>query len=327
MPTPDHPHFTESQDTPSLEHWLSTEFREQYDTQYRILNKLGLLDILPESGETGIIGIDNKEYPIPTREAIEQEIRAHREVYETKMNQGFTQIQLTPFGIPLDVLTSTLERRIREHHKQGKLLATKEKPDDPDEPLDIDTNQPLYVWNEWRNSDKDGRCVYYSTSFNQTNHGGHTKTEILKAQEGTPFAGWNVLLLEPDMMNIPREGRGKTKGGRKQLETNKTPMEYIRQLQTNPQYTNEQGETNEDWLTKFITHLEKTNQVIDDWQGKGSACFLAGSYIPVSVGLGGGHWVRDGRQASLDGGVAWRRFSVYGFRSAVGFGRKLVFES
>ncbi len=52
-------------DTSSLDIWLATEFRAEHDRQYRILNKLGLLDILPESGEMGIIGLDNQEYPIP----------------------------------------------------------------------------------------------------------------------------------------------------------------------------------------------------------------------------------------------------------------------
>ena len=311
-------------DTSSLDIWLATEFREEYDRQYRILNKLGLLDILPESNEMGIIGIDNQEYPIPSKETIEQEIKRNREVYETKLSQGFTEIQLTPFAIPLDNLISTLEQRIKEHHKQGKLLATKESPSDKDEPLDLDTNQPVYVWDEWKGSDIDGSGVYHPTSFDQTKHNGYTKAEVLKAKEGLPLAGWNVLMVEPNK-NIPRQGKGKTIGKRKQIETNQTPREYLKQLQTNPEYANEQGMTNEDWLTMFITHLEKTNQVIDDYSGKGSANFLAGSYKPSSDFLGYGNWNRDNRQAFLYRGNPGNRVSSTGLRSAVGIGQELVF--
>jgi len=320
----------DKRDNSSLDYWLATKFREDYNRQYQILNRLGLLDILPESGEMGIIGIDNKEYPIPDKETIEQEIRRNREVYETKLSQGFTKIQLTPFAIPLDILIATLEQRLKEHHKQGKLFTTKEKSEDPDEQLDLNINQPVYVLDEWRGSDKNGQCKYYPTSFDKNNCGGHTKAEILKAQEGSPLAGWSVLLIEPNM-NISRQGQGKTIGNRKQIEANQTPIDYLKQLQTDPQYANEQGLTNEDWLTILITYLEETNQVIDDPQGRGSASFLAGSFNLFSglfSGLlGYGRWFRAGRQASLFRYDPRFQPSINGLRSAVGVGRKLRFES
>lgn len=316
----------DKRDTSSLDYWLATEFREQYDRQYKTLNRLGLLDILPKSGEMGIIGIDNKEYPIPSKEAIEQEIKRNKEVYETKLAQGFTQIQLTPFAIPLDNLISTPEQQLKIHHKQGKLLATKENINDPDVPLDLDTNQPVYIWNEWKGADKDGSCKYYPSSFDQDDHSGHAKAEILKAQDGLPLAGWNVLLVEPSK-NIPRQGKGKTKGKRKQIEANQTPIEYLKQLQTDPQYANEQPLTNEDWLIQFIAYLEENNQVIDDYSGKGSACYLAGSFKASSRGLGYGGWYRGCARAFLGRCDPGYRNSGDGLRSAVGVGSKLVFES
>ncbi len=319
-------HQGDRRDNSSLDYWLATEFRTEYDRQYRILNRLGLLDILPKSGEAGLIGIDNKEYPIPSKEALEQEIKRNREVYETKLAQGFTQIQLTPFAIPLDNLINTLETSLKTHDKQGKLLGTKANPEDPDEPQKLDTNEPMYVWDEWRGSDKSGECVYYPASFDENNHGGHTKAQILEAQAELPLAGWNMLLVEPNK-NIPRENKGKTIGKRKQLEANKTPTEYLKLLQTDPQYQSEQGLTNEDWLTMFMTHLEETNQVIDDWQGKGSACYLTGSFKPSSRSLGYGYWYRDVGRAYLCGGDPGFRVGGSGSRSAVGVGEKLVFES
>ena len=236
-----------------------------------------------------------------------------------KLAQGFTQIQLTPFAIPLDNLINTLETSLKAHHKQGKLLGTKENPEAPDEPLELAADQLMSVWDEWRGSDKDGSCVYHPTSFDQTKHNGHTKAEILKAQEGLPLAGWNVLMVEPNK-NIPRRNQGKTIGKRKQLETNKKPTEYLKLLQTDPQYQNEQGLTNEDWLIEFLIHLEENNQVIDDWKGKGSACYLTGSFKPFSRGLGVGGWYRDVSRASLRGNDQGSRDDRSGSRSAVGVG-------
>lgn len=135
-----------------LELWLETEFTEVYKSQVEIFHRVGLLELLPESGEMGIRGIDGKEYPIPSKDKIREEILSNREKYEAKMKQGFTQIQFTPFGVPLEKLTTILEQRILSHYKEGKLLATKDNPTDPDVKLELDTNQPLFKWDGWLDS-------------------------------------------------------------------------------------------------------------------------------------------------------------------------------
>ena len=313
-----------------LDNWFETEFNEQYDSQVKILQRLGLVDLLPDSEKMGIVGIDGKEYPVPSKEDIIREIKSNPEKYETKMRQGFVKIQLTPFAVPLEKLTMTLERTLLDHYKRGKLFATKEKSSDPDEPLKLDTKTPLFKWEGWidpnapegqRGADVTGDCVYHVTNFDKTNHGGQTKDEILKAGEGLSFNGWEVKLLESSP-NIPRENKGKTIGGRKQLETNKTPDDYLRLMQTDHEYKHEQGLTNEDWLTQFIIHLEQTNQVIDDLEGKGSVCFLAGSFSKGSRYLGRSAWNRSARRADLGGDVPTGRHYYGGLRPAVAVGRR-----
>ena len=312
----------------SFEYYLDIALEQQYRQTAKILDRLGLLEILPECGEKGIMGIDGHEYPFPSLDSIKAKMRADKEKFKTKFNQGFTQIQLTPFGLPLEMLAAKLEEQILKHHHDGKLLATKANPTDPDEPLELDTNQPLFVWDQWidktkplgqQGADVNGQCVYHPTAFDKINHHGQTKQQILDQQRQTndPFAGWEVKLIETNP-NIPREGKGHTEGHRKQLETNQTPTQYQKLLQTDPQYQHEHGETNEDWLTQFLVHLEQTNQVIDDWQGKGSATFLPGSYLPASVRLGYGYWFRVCRQAYLYGYGPGFRSSGFGLRSAVG---------
>ena len=209
------------------------------------------------------------------------------------------------------------QQTILKHHKAGKLLATKEKPTDPDEPLELDETQPVWKWDGYDNADVEGKIVYYPKEFSQ-NHQGKTKKELLKEQ-----GGWNIILIE-DLPNIPREGKGKTigspstsLGARKQFEANKTPVEYLKTIQTAKQYQNEQGMTPEDQITYAITHLEETNQVIDDYSGKGSVSYQLGAYFATSGDVPDAFWHRDGRLALLGRFVAGYSYSFDGARSVV----------
>ncbi|MFH2018480.1 MAG: hypothetical protein ABII98_00650 [bacterium] len=341
----EHPPIPESEKEVSLEQWLATDFKQQYNKLVETLGrsvelangkKISILEQL-STGEVGITGIDGVEYPLPKtdeyRENLRQEaeelgmteeeiseklkdivtiedvIRENKEVNETKLKQGFTRLQMTPLGMPLEKLAMVLERTILAHAKAGKLFAVKDQPTDPDELLELDINQPLYKWDGWiipnlpegaRGADVTGECKYHAKQLTKDNHGGKTKTDILKEQvkNKSPFAGWEVKLLEANI-NIPRQNKGKTKHNRKQLETNQTPNEYIQTLLTNPQYAHEQGITLEDWITLALTYLEEHNQMIDDYQGKGSACFPTGSYNFARDNVAYAYWYRDDRQARL----------------------------
>jgi hypothetical protein len=91
------------------------------------------------------------------------------------------------------------------------------------------------------------------------------------------------------------------KKGRKQLEANQKPTDYLKTLQTDPNYANESGITPEDWTIYFLTHLEKTNQVIDDWQGNGKISWNLGGYFPESSDVPSACWYRGGRRAYAGG--------------------------
>ncbi|MDP2704778.1 MAG: hypothetical protein Q8O71_00015, partial [bacterium] len=79
----------------------------------------------------------------------------------------------------------------------------------------------------------------------------------------------------------------------------------------------EQGMTTEDWLILAITHLESTNEVIDDYQGKGKIARNFGQYFPVSGCVPSAGWGRGYRRAGLGGGEADGRDDDVGARSAV----------
>ena len=72
------------------------DLEKEYTRIITALERTGILTHLSESDNSGVIGMDGKEYPVPTLERL-QEIFAHNEeLVERKMPQGFTQLQLTP---------------------------------------------------------------------------------------------------------------------------------------------------------------------------------------------------------------------------------------
>jgi len=289
--------------------------KEQYESQLRILENTSVIETL-STGEKGITGIDNKEYPIPSYQEIRTRIREskeHEEFLETKADQGFKKLLLVPFGMSLDTLIEKYKQVILKHKQEGKLLATKENPSDPDEQLELDTNEPVWVWDKYNQADKEGKLVYYPKQFTETNHGGKTKEQILQNARDNK-GGWNILLVE-DLPNIPRQGKGKTigdKAPRKQIEAGLTSEDYLKLLQENPQYKGEQGQTPEDRIIYAITHLHETNQVIDDYQGKGSVSYEVGAWFPVFRRVPGSCWARANRQAYLGRDVSDYRNRSFG---------------
>src|SRR3989344_6570550 len=271
------------------------KIKEQWETQVRTLDKLGILEIFPESKDLGIRGVDGKEYPVPNAEAIEARLAANQELVARKMEQGFTKMLIVPFGYPLDKLVDKYRKAILRHHKEGKLLATKESPSDPDEPLDLNEGEPVYTWSEYQDADRNGKLVYNPQSFGRS-HGGKTKAEMLQ----DPKNAWAVVLLE-DMPNIPRAGRGKTVEGRKQVEAGKSPEEYLELLRKEKAYKGEEGLTPEADLLYALTQLEETNQVANDYQGKGSISYQLGAFFPSSGNVPLSCWDRNYRRANLDG--------------------------
>ena len=170
---------------------------------------------------------------------------------------------------------------------------------------------PLWKWEKYTNADESGNLVYYPEKFDKNNHQGKTKAEAIKEQ-----GGWNIILIE-DMPDIPRQGKGKTVGDRKQLEARSTPKEYLQTLATDPVYQHESGMTPEDQLMYAITYLEENQKIMDDYQGKGSVSYQIGAYFPSSDDVPHAYWYRGHRQAYLSGSGVDDRVDHCGVRSAV----------
>ncbi|TAK96634.1 hypothetical protein EPO05_01340 [Patescibacteria group bacterium] len=293
--------------------WLFSELpretlRKKYDSEIQILTQNGLLETFP-TGEQGITGIDGVEYPFPTFSQITKQLQARPELRE-KMQQGFTQLQITPFALPLQKLTDTVSEAILRHKKANQLFATKLNQDDPNEPLillELDEANPLNVRGSYVNADISGGLVYFPLKFDPENHQGQTKQQLLQTK--LTFPGFFITLTESNQ-NIPAGNKDQTQGGRKQPEDNQAPNDYLRQLQTQS-HQHERGLTPEEWLIRFLQHLEQTNQVIDDYQGHGKYCYNLAGYFPASGNVSGASWVRLGQRADLN----WNGVDFWGLNN------------
>ncbi|MBI2054221.1 MAG: hypothetical protein HYT36_02720 [Candidatus Staskawiczbacteria bacterium] len=310
----------EGKEGQELEPWLA----QQYEKQIDILRDACGFEL--ESGEVGITGIDGKDYPVPTQEEIAVLVAENRELIEKKKEQGFTKLLLVPFGMKLEYLIHAYQDVITKHKETNKLFTAKKDASDPNEklvPLELDESKPVWVWDQYDNADINGKLVYHPEKFDKKDHQGKTKGELL--QQG---GGWSILLIE-DMPNIP-EIDPKTIGGRTQIDAFgnamekflsgkevPTPKEYLSFLDHYEAYQGEQGMTPEDQLMYAISHLEETDQVIDDYQGNGKISYQIGAYFPSSGGVPGAYWYRGFRQAYLYGDDVGDRNDNCGVRSAV----------
>src|SRR3989339_1855097 len=139
--------------------------REQYTSQVSLLEQAGILK------EGVILGIDGNTYPIPTLEQIAMRLFERRETLETKHDQGFTKLLLVPFGMSLDALRKTLKQFLLKYKKDNPTF-------------NLDTNQPLWTWEGYQGADMGDSpdLVYEPRSFDEKDHQGKTKAQILKEQ-------------------------------------------------------------------------------------------------------------------------------------------------
>ncbi len=249
------------------------ELKAQYDLQKNILFRTAVIGQLLGKDDLGFVGIDGKEYSIPTYEDIEKKVKEQEGVLTQKAGEGFVKLLLVPVGMRLGVLIEKYKQVLLTHLREGALLATKKVQDDPDEPIELDGEKPIWVWDGFVEADVNDLLLYYPQEFSAQNHGGKTKRELLADNHG-----WNVLLIEY-LPNIPREGAGEDINGRKQLEAGKSPREYFRIIKEDQAYAHDLVFSIEDQLVYAITHMEETNQIMNDWEGNGSSAFQLGAYM------------------------------------------------
>ena len=286
------------------------------------LNNSGVISVLPRSRVPGVIGIDGKEYPVPTQELLQEVFARNKELVDLKMRQGFTQLLLTPIAMPISKLIELVIMAIQKHTVAGKLFQTKQDPADPDIPVRVNKDEQIWVWSRVLKALDTPHLVYFPQKYINPGHHGFAKGEVIRNSHFCAAPGWSVALIEP-MAIMPLAGQAKIMGDRKQLEPYSTPRDYL-QILSAPAYQGETGWTLEDFLTHFITQLETTNQVSHD-RFDSNALWLLGSYLPDLIPtphiVMEGFWSRKvGHKIYLSAHRSGNRFHGWVARTAVRLG-------
>ena len=262
------------------------------------LNRTGILTLLPKSESIGVIGIDGKEYPIPNQEQVVELFAHNRELVDRKVPQGFDRLELTPIAMPTPLLIDRMKAALLKHAAEGTMYQTRRSPSDPFIPVRVNTEKQVWIWDTLRQALETDELVYFPQAY-ASNHRGQTKLEVVNNGRICAVPGWSVGLVE-SVPILPQQGRGKTVGGRRQLEIGSSPREYLQTLQTEA-YQGETGKTLEDFMTKFLTHLETTNEVSNDVHDN-NALWCLGQYLKVTYAelVPTGRWHRDVGRARLD---------------------------
>jgi len=271
---------------------------KEYARCITALNRTGILTLLPKSENIGVIGIDGKEYPIPTREQVVELFDHNRELVGRKVPQGFDRLELTPMAMPTPLLIDRMKAAILKHAAEGKICQTRRVASDPFMPVRVNAEKQVWIWDGLKQAIDTDELVYFPQEYS-TNHRGQTKLEVVNNGRICAVPGWSVGLVESLPM-MPQQGEGKTLGGRRQLEIGSSPNEYFQTLQLEA-YQGETGKTLEDFITRFLTHLETTNEVSNDVDDKNAVWCLA-QYLRVSYGdlVPTGRWHRSVGRARLD---------------------------
>jgi len=327
MPTPEHRSPGQPESSASLREKAESlaerlHLKEQYRSQVKILYQSRLIESFPATNqhprpELGIIGVDQQQHYLPDYQNLLDRLSANPEKAELiakKIEQGFTRLLLVPLALPLEtIIQKYKETLLLTNQKPGGIKST------DGSHLELDTEDPLCLWEELLKSDQPQTPPDQQLEYQVRNYDGSTKeqrqgkykSELLTTN---PSNAWQILLVE-DCPDIPAEGKGQTKAGRKQIEANQSAKDYLQLLQTDPQYQSEQGLTPEAQLLLSLTRLQETQTATNDWQGSGKINRLVGTYLAGDVPYF--CWFRVSRRPDLGGFYPGFRDFYAGFSPAV----------
>lgn len=275
-----------------------TNLEKEYARTITALNRTGILTLLPRSENLGVIGIDGKEYPVPTQEQVVELVANNRELVGRKVPQGFDRLELTPMAMPLPYLFDLMKAAILKHAAEGKIYQARRSASEPHTPVRVNKEKQVWIWDTLRQAIDTDELVYFPQEYS-SNHRGQTKLGVINNGRICAFPGWSVGLVESFPI-MPEQGQGRTLGGRRQLEIGSSPNEYLQSLQSEA-YQGETGKTLEDFICKFLTHLETTNEVSNDVDDNNALWCLA-QYLKISYAelVPTGRWHRSVGRTRLD---------------------------
>jgi len=293
---------TQKRNAPALAFAIKTPCKFPVEKEYtrciETLAKSGVIGPLPKSGSIGAIGIDGKEYPVPTLGQVLGLFSGNRELVEKKFPQGFDRLELVPMAAPVLFLADLMRATILRRMAEGKIFRTRRGPFDPLVPVRVNKEKHVWIWETLKEIlDTDG-LVYFPEEY-LVSHRGQTKSEVIANRRICAVPGWSVGLSE-SLPIMPGQGEGKIVAGRKQLEIGFSPNEY-RSILQGQAYHGETGNTLEDFIVRFISRLEETGEVSNDIIDANALwCLAQYVKIPYADCVPVGRWHRTLGRARLD---------------------------
>ena len=262
------------------------------------LKDSGILLILPISKKLGVIGVDGKEYPVPSKKQILNLLKINRKLINSKIPQGFERLLLTPMSMSIPIIIDRLKETIIRQTLENKIFQTRRYNSDPLILVYVNTEKPVLIWETLRQTIEVNELVYFPQEYS-SNPEGQNKFEIINNGSICAVPGWSIGLVE-SLPFMPEQDKANTLRGRKQLPVGFSPREYLQILHTKP-YHGETGKTIEDFITEFLIRLTTTNEVSND-RYDDNALWLLGQYLRTKYGslVPTGWWHRKFECLRLD---------------------------
>jgi len=296
----------------------------QYDRIVTAFTNMGVVVPLPSYDNRPGLIVGGMDTPLPSREEMHDLFDQNAELVEVSIERGYTELLLTPFG-PIEELAETTANVIKAHAEAGTIFEAKANPDDPDVPVEVDTENPVSVsdlfkgtFRSWREDPYLNQVFYFPERGDSTVIYGNQfpgslipDSRVVGSSQYCAFPGWTVGLIDPS----PQLSQ---KWGRRGIE--RSPEDYYAALgRTYGRPSTETGWTIQDFLTHFAVNLASTNQVSHDIDQK-SGTWLLESFILGSVAQGG--WSRKRQRLEISGGLVGDPHQGVGAR----FMRRLTFS-
>jgi hypothetical protein len=253
----------------------SFPIKREYTRCVTTLKRTGILAYLPKLNGSGVIGIDGKEYALPTLEQVLEVFTHNDELVAIKITQGFDRLELIPVAMSIPLLIDQMKAALLKHAAEGKTYQTRSCNSDPLVPVRVNPDKTIWIWDTLSQMLDTPETVYFPKDYS-SEHGGNTKLQVIQDRKYCALPGWSIGLVENQPIR-PAQGQGLTLAGRKQLEIGLSPREYLEILQTE-NYRGETGKTIEDFSIEFLTRLVSSHEISHDREDD-NALWLLGQYV------------------------------------------------
>lgn len=248
------------------------DLKDQYASQVKILQELGLISQLPNCGQLGILGVDGQEYPIPDLADLPLILSKEKaQNIREKVSQGFNKLLIVPFALDLN---SQIER-------YRKLLVEKSKAKELRRGTGI-LKQRLKLHPEGSvalgtiyKEEKPSYLIDDLSTFPPTKLEFGKKEEILKVENGYKTRPWRIQLVK-DIDKIDEKNNT--------FPNSLSPWGLVETMQE----ISEEPFSVDDWIMLAMSKLQGDGVLIDQHveESGDNGCVCLNTYFPKQETVG-----------------------------------------